>query len=309
MYNQSHQQGQGVYMNGGHGHQRYGMQIGSGSKSYQNHGNHGQHRSQQDHVGNGHNNFPSHQHNSSTSGFTSSAHQFNAHQLRNGTPTHVQNAPNRQPNEQWEKQLSLAQTAREATGTHSHARNQPATKAMSTLVMETAKKDAEKEDRNRASNFNGIDTAVRGWNKLDLGGQGLRALSSPLFLSYSFLKELFLNNNKLAVLPPPIGRLRTLTLLDVSLNDLIELPAELGMLVNLRTLLLFDNHLETLPYELGFLYQLEMLGIEGNPLNEDFKSIMVEEGTNALITTLREQAESECSILLSLNVEENAESG
>ena len=180
---------------------------------------------------------------------------------------------------------------------------------MSTLVMETAKKDAEKEDRNRASNFNGIDTAVRGWNKLDLGGQGLRALSSPLFLSYSFLKELFLNNNKLAVLPPPIGRLRTLTLLDVSLNDLIELPAELGMLVNLRTLLLFDNHLETLPYELGFLYQLEMLGIEGNPLNEDFKSIMVEEGTNALITTLREQAESECSILLSLNVEENAESG
>jgi hypothetical protein len=34
-----------------------------------------------------------------------------------------------------------------------------------------------------------------------------------------------------------------------------------------------------------------MLGIEGNPLDENMKSIIMEEGTRALITTLREQAD------------------
>lgn len=135
----------------------------------------------------------------------------------------------------------------------------------------------------------GNEVEKQRWCDLDMGGQGLRAISIQLF-DYPFLKKLYLNHNKLSALPPAIGRLRSLTHLDLSMNELVTLPAEMGMLVNLSSLLLFYNRLQTLPYELGALYRLEMLGIEGCPLDELWRSVIVEEGTKALITTLREQA-------------------
>ncbi len=125
------------------------------------------------------------------------------------------------------------------------------------------------------------------WKALDLGGQGLHALSEHLF-AYTFLDKLYINHNKLPRLPPAIGKLKLLQLLDASSNQLTVLPPEIGMLTNLKQLLLFDNQLTTLPYELGSLYQLEVLGIEGNPLQEDFKQIMMKDGTRALIVTLRD---------------------
>jgi len=124
---------------------------------------------------------------------------------------------------------------------------------------------------------------------LDFGGQGLRVISSPLF-AYTFLDKLYLNYNKLTFLPPAIGKLKQLSHLDLSNNQLTELPVEIGMLVKLRNLLFFDNQITNLPNELGSLYQLETLGIEGNPLKEDLKQTIMEEGTKALITLLREEA-------------------
>lgn len=82
--------------------------------------------------------------------------------------------------------------------------------------------------------------------------------------------------------------------LDLSINNLQFLPAELGMLVNLKTLLLFDNALEQLPYELGYLYQLEMLGIEGNrDLDAQYRTILENNGTRALITSLQDHVDGE----------------
>ena len=60
------------------------------------------------------------------------------------------------------------------------------------------------------------------------------------------------------------------------------------MLVYLKNLYLFDNHLRSLPYEMGSLYQLETLGIEGNPLDDELKSEVMQNGTKALVTHLRE---------------------
>ena len=122
---------------------------------------------------------------------------------------------------------------------------------------------------------------------LDFGGQGLRSISDALF-NYQFLDKLYFNHNKLVHLPAAIGRLKVLSHMDLSSNQLSELPPEIGMLVNLKTLFLFDNNLHSLPYEMGSLYQLETLGIEGNPLEEDLKSEMMQSGTKALITRLRE---------------------
>ncbi|CAO3644494.1 unnamed protein product [Mucor hiemalis] len=68
------------------------------------------------------------------------------------------------------------------------------------------------------------------------------------------------------------------------------LPPELGLLTNLRELLLFDNNIVSLPTEFGNLYQLETLGLEGNPIHADLKNILIKEGTQALIISLRENA-------------------
>jgi len=136
------------------------------------------------------------------------------------------------------------------------------------------------------------ETSRQDWNSLDFSGQGLRALAPALF-KYDFLTKLYLDHNKLQRLDPIISSLRKLTHLDISNNQIMELPQEIGMLVNLKELLVFDNHLRTLPYEIGHLFRLEILGIEGNPLDEDYKEIIVQNtqnGTKSLVTQLREHA-------------------
>ena len=129
------------------------------------------------------------------------------------------------------------------------------------------------------------------WQAIDFGGQGLKCMAESLF-RYNFLKKIYFNHNKLSWLPPQIGVMRTLTVLDLSFNELVELPPEIGMLTNLKRLLLFDNKLNDLPFELGSLYQLEMLGLEGNPMQQDLMDRMQDYGTQELIRYLREQAEA-----------------
>jgi CCR4-NOT transcription complex subunit 6 len=130
------------------------------------------------------------------------------------------------------------------------------------------------------------------WFTLDLSGHMLRSLA-PTAFKYTFLQELYVASNKLARLPPAIGKLRALTLLDLSFNQLTELPPELGMCTYLKTLLVFNNNLMTLPAELGSLHLLEILGIEGNPgFSPELKSELAEKGTKSLITYLRENSPS-----------------
>ena len=123
---------------------------------------------------------------------------------------------------------------------------------------------------------------------MDLSGQGLRALSITLFSDYLFLGKLFIDGNRLRQLNPAIGQLRNLTHLDASHNELVAIPEEIGMLVNLKSLLLFDNQINSLPYEIGHLHKLDVLGVEGNPLDEEMKEELYQNGTKALVTHLRE---------------------
>lgn len=125
------------------------------------------------------------------------------------------------------------------------------------------------------------------WTTIDMGGLGLKNIAKEVY-RYDFLTTLFINHNALTSLSQDIVNLRNLTILDVSGNKLTSLPAELGMLTNLKELFCFDNHLVSLPPEIGTLYQLEMLGIEGNPLSENYKELLQKEGTHALISFLRD---------------------
>lgn len=183
----------------------------------------------------------------------------------------------------------MAQVAREMIQSHSHARIHPSvSKSIVAGTTNGMQKESDKEDRNRpARPEEGKDSHI--WTILDFGGQNLKCITPALF-NYTFLTKLYLNSNKLSYLHQTIGQLRNLTHLDLSLNNLHYLPPEIGMLVNLKQLLVFDNQLSNLPYELGSLYQLEMIGIEGNPVPDDMKQIIMEQGTSELIKHFRETA-------------------
>lgn len=216
--------------------------------------------------------------------------------MRNGTPSQLHNGLGRPQNEQWANQMALYDQAREQTGTHPHARNHPTGKAATLTSLDQVRRDADREERSRA--VKETDQDRHNWTELDLGGQGLPAISLDLF-NYHFLKKLYLNNNRLTHVPAAMGRLRGLTHLDLSFNSLHEIPQEFGMLINLKALLLFENRLESLPFELGFLFQLDVLGIAGNPLNARDMAIIEDQGTRALITELQETAGALCKQPLS----------
>jgi hypothetical protein len=210
--------------------------------------------------------------------------------LQNGTPQPMPSAPQKPPNEHWNLQLQLAQQARETTLGHPHARNHPSVnKSMLAGVTNgVVKEEPSKEEHNRSRVVAPRDSE-QGWTAIDFGVQSLKSLSPNLF-NYTFLTKLYVNNNRLTVLPSAIGRLRSLVDLDISINEIREIPSEIGMLVGLKQFLAFDNQITDLPVEMGALYQLDILGIEGNPLREDYKSMVMEQGSSELIKYLRENS-------------------
>jgi CCR4-NOT transcription complex subunit 6 len=296
MFNQGHgHQAHNVMMNGRAGHQGYAMQMNLGKpfQHSQNHQHHGHgHQQHQEHAGGAHGGQFNHQHNLSGGAMSGAQSHFASGHLQNGTPGSVHSGLSKPPNEHWAEQLRLAQTAREMTQSHSHARIHPSvSKSIVAGTSNGLQKESDKEERNRPAAQRTEDSKENHiWTILDFGGQNLKAITPALF-NYTFLTKLYINCNKLSYIPQSIGYLRNLTHLDLSLNNLQYLPPEIGMLVNLKQLLVFDNHLENLPYELGSLYQLEMLGIEGNPIPDDLKQIIVEQGTTELIKHFRENSQ------------------
>ncbi len=67
--------------------------------------------------------------------------------------------------------------------------------------------------------------------------------------------------------PPSIGYLENLEVLDLSFNDIDTLPKEIGLLANLKYLFLSGNSLTTIPSEIGKLDKLQTLDLENNALN------------------------------------------
>ena len=67
-------------------------------------------------------------------------------------------------------------------------------------------------------------------------------------------------------LPPDIGKLSKLQILEICFNGLTALPAEIGQLSNLQTLNLWGNQLASLPAEIGKLGNLRILNLWDNEL-------------------------------------------
>lgn len=136
------------------------------------------------------------------------------------------------------------------------------------------------------------DEPYEPWTGLDLGGIHLKTLSTSLF-TFAHITSLYINHNNIKVIPAAISSLKQLTLLDATNNELSSLPPELGVLSKLKELLLFDNNLTSLPTEIGGLYQLEVLGIDGNPMDDNVRKMIADQGTQALIAHYRDIHQSE----------------
>ncbi|CAO3639452.1 unnamed protein product [Cunninghamella echinulata] len=189
------------------------------------------------------------------------------------------------------KQLSYAQLSRQSASPHHHARTaaQVARSApVSSTVIITDPNNPSKSF-SKTNDNNNVSSNSTLWTTLDMGGMGLKNLTSAV-CNYTFLTVLYINHNNLTYLTPAISQLSQLKTLDASGNKLTSIPSEIGLLFNLRELLLFDNNLVTIPSELGTLYQLETLGLEGNPLQADLNNLLMKDGTQAVIMSLRENA-------------------
>lgn len=217
--------------------------------------------------------------------------------LHNGNSNTNPSGINETVTEHWQLQLQLVAESRQAISTpHHHCKKDGVSrlhKGTEHTSVEESPREGE-EEHNRAIT-NG-ETRRQDWDAMDLSGQGLRALSPSLFADYTFLGKLYIDNNRLTHLHPAIGQLRNLTHLDASNNELVVIPEEIGMLVNLKSLLVFDNNISSLPYEIGYLFKLETLGIEGNPLDEEMKEEIVQNGTKAIVTHLRENTAGKLEI-------------
>ncbi|PWN41288.1 glucose-repressible alcohol dehydrogenase transcriptional effector [Ceraceosorus guamensis] len=218
----------------------------------------------------------------------------------------------------WNQQLVKAEISRASSSPHHHARaaalaarsatsaaiaiqdpNKAGRGAANGLHLSSSLKkdnaDAASEDGGHANGRAGANGKAEsdkkeksgGWTTIDMGGLGLKNLAKEVF-RYDFLTSLFVNHNALSTISPAIMQLKNLAILDASGNRLVNLPPEMGMLTQLRELFLFDNQLETLPPEMGTLYQLELLGVEGNPMQENLLSLVQKDGTQALIAHLRD---------------------
>lgn len=188
-----------------------------------------------------------------------------------------------QPSAHWLRQMTDAHQSRQRASPHHHARQAAALARTSTLSLLPT--------NNLKERPNHAEKPQATWTELDMGGMGLQQLAQSLAHHYTFLTKLYINHNNLTSLPRSLMNLQHLQVLDASSNQLATVPEELGLLVNLRELLLFDNCLVSLPTELGTLYQLETLGLEGNPIDPSLRQILADEGSAAVIMSLRENAE------------------
>ena len=100
------------------------------------------------------------------------------------------------------------------------------------------------------------DREIEGW----LGVFGLpRITQIPSVVFGKTVVKLYLKKNQLASLPPDIGKLKALRIMDVSENQLEKLPSEIGQCTSLENLDLSENALQSICPEFGQLTNLQRL--------------------------------------------------
>ena len=102
--------------------------------------------------------------------------------------------------------------------------------------------------------------------KLELTEVGLTGAVPAEIGRLTSLTVLDLGDNQLTTVPAEIGQLTSLTELHLNGNRLTSVPAEIGQLISLNWLFLYSNRLTRVPAEIGQLTSLTELVLYGNRL-------------------------------------------
>jgi internalin A len=108
--------------------------------------------------------------------------------------------------------------------------------------------------------------AQEGATKFDLSGMGLTVLP-PEIGQLNSLRMLNLSRNQLSTLPGEINQLTNLQTFNLSNNQLSSLSPEIVQLITLQSLNLSFNQLSTLPGEIGQLTNLQTFNLSNNQLS------------------------------------------
>ena len=103
---------------------------------------------------------------------------------------------------------------------------------------------------------------------LRLVGVGLVDLSERVAETFTNLRSLIVDANKLQALPRNLCQLNGLKELSAMKNEIVKLPMQMGRIKTLTHLNLANNKLRYLPKGMGALSHLELLGLENNDLTE-----------------------------------------
>jgi len=228
---------------------------------------------------------------------TPTLHHFGQDQLLNGTREDGLDDEFGH-NEYWQEQRRLYEDSKDNSDSHNRAKTYAQQSKSLTFggPLGAGADDVTMEDKVRSLTS---QTQSRSpWTELDMGGQGLRALSLNLY-NYSFLSRLYVPHNQLQAFPAALGQLKNLEYLDMSFNSLMSLPEEIGMLTNLKTLLLTGNRqLLDLPSSIGYLYKLETMGLYETGYWENMpdgqRHALLQNGTKGLVRELLESMPEEC---------------
>eukprot|EP00730_Choanoeca_flexa_P007825 TRINITY_DN12397_c3_g1_i13.p1 TRINITY_DN12397_c3_g1~~TRINITY_DN12397_c3_g1_i13.p1 ORF type:complete len:666 (+),score=216.25 TRINITY_DN12397_c3_g1_i13:108-2000(+) len=102
----------------------------------------------------------------------------------------------------------------------------------------------------------------------DFSGCGLEDVGAAIVTACKRKETLLLYGNYLEKLPPALGRLTQLVVLDLHNNFIKALPDELGCLTGLKILNLEHNHLDRLPSTLAKLQLLDTLNLQDNAISD-----------------------------------------
>ncbi|XP_072163778.1 leucine-rich repeat-containing protein 57-like [Diadema setosum] len=143
---------------------------------------------------------------------------------------------------------------------------------------------------------------------LDLSSNKLAALP-PSMGKFTVLKSLTANNNRLASLPEDIFALKKLDTLSLSRNRLTTIPPSISRLAALKTLTLSGNGIKQFPLEISALRHLDVLDLSSNAITEipsgcgGVQAIEINLNQNQ-ISTISESI-ADCPRLKVLRLEEN----
>jgi Leucine-rich repeat (LRR) protein len=110
---------------------------------------------------------------------------------------------------------------------------------------------------------------ISGLEILDLAYNGLTGEIPRGLGRLGLLRVLSLEHNALTGVSTGLGRLASLTTLDLSFNPIAELPDDLARLERLRSLRLRDGLLPEIPAAVLALRSLETLDLSGNPMAQN----------------------------------------